>query len=63
MFYWVYPSSNSGYFERLDPSLLVNTFIQEGKDLGERMKNAFSARFAEGYEQVVIIGADSPSCL
>ena len=35
-------------FERLDPSLLVNIFIQEGKDLGERMKNAFSARFSEG---------------
>ena len=60
-FIGVYPSSNSGYFERLDPSLLINIFIQEGKDLGERMKNAFSARFAEGYEHVAIIGADSPS--
>jgi hypothetical protein len=40
-FIGVYPSSNSGYFERLDPSLLVNIFIQEGKDLGERMKNDF----------------------
>ena len=60
-FVGIYPSSTSGYFEQLDPSLHISTFVQEGKDLGDRMKNTFSARFAEGYEQVVIIGADSPS--
>jgi len=60
-FVGIYPSSTSGYFERLDPSLSISAFVQEGKDLGDRMKNTFSARFAEGYEQVVIIGADSPS--
>jgi len=60
-FVGIYPSSVSGYFERLDTSLSISTFVQEGKDLGERMKSTFSARFAEGYEQVVIIGADSPS--
>ena len=60
-FVGIYPSSTSGFFERLDPSLSISTFVQEGKDLGDRMKNTFSARFAEGYEQIVIIGADSPS--
>ena len=60
-FVGIYPSSSSGYFEKLDPSLSINTFVQEGKDLGDRMKNTFSARFADGYEEVVIIGADSPS--
>ena len=60
-FVGIYPSSTSGFFERLDPSLSISTFVQEGKDLGDRMKNTFFARFAEGYEQVVIIGADSPS--
>ena len=60
-FVGIYPSNLSGYFERLDPSLCINIFIQEGKDLGERMQNAFSARFAEGYGRVVIMGADSPS--
>ena len=60
-FVGIYPSSISGYFERLDPSLSINIFVQEGKDLGDRMKNTFSARFADGYEDVVIIGADSPS--
>ena len=36
-FIGIYPSSTSGYFERLDPSLSMSTFIQEGKDLGDRM--------------------------
>ncbi|HAK36724.1 MAG: TIGR04282 family arsenosugar biosynthesis glycosyltransferase [Nitrospinaceae bacterium] len=57
----IYPSNLSGYFERLDPSLSITVFLQEGKDLGERMRNAFSARFQAGYKRVVIIGSDSPS--
>ena len=60
-FVGVYPSNLSGYFERLDMSLSINVFTQNGKDLGERMLNAFSARFGEGYGRVVIIGSDSPS--
>jgi len=60
-FVGVYPSNLSGYFERLDPALSIKVFIQNGKNLGERMLNAFFARFREGYGQVVIIGSDSPS--
>lgn len=33
---------------------------QRGKNLGERMKNAFLAGFADGYERVLIIGSDAP---
>ena len=33
---------------------------QQGNTLGERMKNAFLASFADGYERVVIIGSDAP---
>ncbi len=33
---------------------------QTGKDLGERMKNAFVRVFSEGVEQAVIIGSDIP---
>ncbi len=33
--------------------------IQKGKDLGERMNNAFKKAFDTGYEKVVIIGSDS----
>ena len=60
-FVGIYPSNLSGYFERLDPSICVRIFIQKGLDLGERMFNAFSERFREGYERVIIIGSDSPS--
>ena len=33
---------------------------QEGKDLGERMNNAFLASFAAGYGKTLIIGSDAP---
>jgi uncharacterized protein len=32
--------------------------IQQGADLGERMKNAFSFTFEKGYKEIVIIGTD-----
>ena len=35
--------------------------IQIGDDLGERMSNAFSELFENGFERVVIIGTDCPS--
>lgn len=37
------------------------TFLpQNGKDLGERMKNCFTDAFAKGFQRVVLIGSDSP---
>ena len=57
----VYPSTISGYFDRIAVSKGIRVFLQEGRDLGERMKNALAKRFEEGYEKVVIIGSDSPS--
>jgi rSAM/selenodomain-associated transferase 1 len=44
-------------------SWLSNEFIyqaQEGNDLGEKMKNAFLASFAQDFENVLLIGSDSP---
>jgi rSAM/selenodomain-associated transferase 1 len=32
--------------------------VQNGKDLGDRMKNAFEFLFCSGYERVLIIGTD-----
>ncbi len=32
--------------------------LQSGKDLGERMENAFAQGFAEGFDKIVIIGTD-----
>ena len=34
--------------------------VQGGKDLGERMKNAFETVLQKGYEKAVIIGTDCP---
>ncbi len=34
--------------------------IQFGEDLGERMKNAFSAGFVSGFGSIVLIGSDLP---
>jgi glycosyltransferase A (GT-A) superfamily protein (DUF2064 family) len=33
---------------------------QKGKDLGERMKNAFSRAFSEGFSKVLLMGSDIP---
>lgn len=60
-FIGITPSDSSGYFSRIDLERAPEIFIQEGKDLGEKMFNTFQARFDEGYEHVVIIGSDSPS--
>ncbi|MBR9914180.1 MAG: glycosyltransferase [Algicola sp.] len=34
--------------------------VQEGADLGARMKQAFSQGFKDGYEHIVLIGSDLP---
>ena len=34
--------------------------LQQGSDLGDRMKNAFRQAFEDGYQGVVIIGSDCP---
>lgn len=34
--------------------------VQEGENLGVRMKNAFSKGFEDGYERIVLIGSDLP---
>lgn len=35
-----------------------NKTIQHGEDIGERMYNAFCKAFADGYENVILIGSD-----
>lgn len=37
---------------------IFNKTLQQGKDIGDRMFNAFSDAFAKGYEKVVLIGSD-----
>jgi uncharacterized protein len=59
-FVGVAPSNESGFFtEMLAPD--IQLFVQEGEQLGDKMRQAIQNRFAEGYKRVVIIGSDSPS--
>jgi rSAM/selenodomain-associated transferase 1 len=37
-----------------------NNFIQESGNLGDKMKNAFNSQFELGYENIVLIGSDTP---
>ncbi len=37
---------------------IYNKFLQEGDDLGCRMKNAFQSLFEKKYEKIIIIGSD-----
>jgi rSAM/selenodomain-associated transferase 1 len=46
------------FFSGLAPDM--ESFPQEGEDLGKRMENAFLNRFERGFREVVIIGTDSP---
>lgn len=36
-------------------------FVQEGKDLGIRMRNAFQNGFDAGYKNIILIGSDLPN--
>ncbi len=59
-FVGVVPSNESGFFNGMSGSN-IRLFVQEGKELGDKMRRAIQDRFAEGYKRVVIIGSDSPS--
>lgn len=38
----------------------ISYHLQKGKDLGERMRNAFEEIFHKGYTRILIIGTDCP---
>ena len=59
-FVGVAPSNESGFFTGTLGSD-IRMFVQEGENLGDKMRWAIQDRFTEGYEKVVIIGSDSPS--
>jgi uncharacterized protein len=59
-FIGITPSNKSGFFTGMLGSD-IRMFVQEGENLGDKMRWAIQDRFTEGYERVVIIGSDSPS--
>lgn len=52
-------ATSVGWFRRRHPDLAVRR--QAGADLGARLRSAFSASFADGADQVVIMGSDHPT--
>ena len=51
----------SEFLPEKGPSIIHDSKVQQGIDLGEKMKNAFDEAFSCGYEMVVIIGTDCPN--
>lgn len=45
-------------YQRFFPNL--NLFLQEGKNIGEKMSNSFKNIFSKDYEKVVLVGGDIP---
>ena len=56
-----HPDREHVFFQELEESFDIKTFNQEGKDLGERMGNAFRYLRKMGHKEIVIIGSDSPT--
>jgi uncharacterized protein len=52
------PPTAQAYFKALAPDF--KCMPQTGNDLGERMHQALSASFAQGYRRVILIGSDLP---
>ncbi len=59
-FVGISPGNNSGFFNKIESSG-ITLFCQQGKDLGDKMRQAFIDRFRQGYKKVAVIGSDSPS--
>jgi uncharacterized protein len=55
------PSSTHVFFKILEERQGVKLIDQVGANLGARMNQAFTTLFAQGYRQVVLIGADVPT--
>ncbi len=60
-FLWCSPTKYNDFLKGLTTTYKIESFNQKGKDLGEKMLNAFKNHFGKGYTEVVIIGSDSPT--
>lgn len=54
------PAEAAPFFQETVPSNFV-CFAQNGRDLGERMKNVFDDLMSRGYKNVVLLGSDVPA--
>ena len=54
---YVFYSENIQQNDEWNPAVFTKK-LQNGEDLGERMKNAFNLLFKKGYQKIVIVGSD-----
>ena len=55
------PTKNDDFLKTMGKTYRMRLFAQRGKDLRERIFNAFRDHFKKGYTEVVLIGSDSPT--
>ncbi len=56
------PTIDDPFFTACEKEFHVLLMEQQGADLGERMQNGFHWGFSLGYQSVVLIGSDAPTC-
>jgi rSAM/selenodomain-associated transferase 1 len=55
------PTTNNPFLNKLADKYEMQSFNQQGRNLGERIHNAFRECSRKGYSEIVLIGSDSPS--
>ncbi len=55
------PSATHVFFKIMEERQGVKLIEQVGEDLGARMNQAFEMLFAQGYQQVLLVGTDVPT--
>lgn len=55
------PIKDDDFLKAMSRTYKMKTFVQKGKNLTERIQNAFKDHFRKGYSEVVLIGSDSPT--
>ena len=55
------PTKDSDFFNELGRIHNIKCFNQKGKNLRDRVVNAFEDCFKQGYKEIVLIGSDSPT--
>ncbi len=55
------PAKDDDFLKGLATKYKMKSFNQRGKDLGERISNAFKFCLKKGYSEIILIGSDSPT--
>ncbi len=55
------PTRNNDFLRQVTKTYKLKIFDQSGKNLGEKIVNAFQDYFKKGYSEIVLIGSDSPT--